>query len=51
MTLESDTKYGEKLTCGLENGIRNLAKFHESTQVSKLRLLLGPFIQSRKYMS
>ena len=27
MTLESDAKFEEKLTCGLENNMRNLAKF------------------------
>ena len=31
MTLESDAKFDEKLTCGLENDMRNLAKFHQST--------------------
>ena len=31
MTLESDAKFEEKLTCGLENKMRNLAHFHQST--------------------
>ena len=31
MTLKSDTKFEEKLTCGLENG-RDLANSHQSTQ-------------------
>ena len=31
MTLESDAKFEEKLTYGLENNIRNLANFHQST--------------------
>ena len=31
MTLESDAKFEEKLTCGLENSMRNLASFHQST--------------------
>ena len=31
MTLESDATFGEKLTCGLENNIRNMANFHQST--------------------
>ena len=35
MTLECDTKLEEKLTCGLENDMRNLANFHQSTQMSK----------------
>ena len=32
MTLEYDAKFEEKLTCGLENDMRNLANFHQSTQ-------------------
>ena len=31
MTLESDTKFEEKLTCGLENNMRNLPNFYQST--------------------
>ena len=38
MTLNSDAKFEEKLTCCLENDMRNLANFHQSTQVSKLEL-------------
>ena len=30
MTLECDTKFEEKLTCGLKNDIRDLANFHQS---------------------
>ena len=30
-TLKSDAKFEEKLTCGLENDMRNLANFHQST--------------------
>ena len=33
MTLDSDTKF-EKLTFGLENNIKNLTNFHQSTIVS-----------------
>ena len=29
MTLKSDVKFEEKLTCGLENDSRNLANFHQ----------------------
>ena len=32
MTLKSDAKFEEKLTCGLENDMRNLANFHLSTR-------------------
>ena len=32
MTLKSDAKFEEKLTCGLENDMSNLANFHQSTQ-------------------
>ena len=31
MTLKSDVKFEEKLTCGLENDMRNKANFHQST--------------------
>ena len=41
----------EKVTCGLKNDMKNLENFHQSTQVSKLGLLLGLFIQSRKCTS
>ena len=32
MTLKSDAKFEKKLTCGLENGMRNLANVHQSTR-------------------
>ena len=35
MTLESDAKFEEKLTCGLENNMKNLANFHQSTWKSQ----------------
>ena len=35
MTLKSGAKFEEKLTCGFENDIRNLAKVHQSTQKSQ----------------
>ena len=43
MTLESDAKFEEKLTCGLENNMRNLANFHQSTESLKIRTLMGFF--------
>ena len=30
MTLKGDAKFEEKLTCGLENDMRNFANFHQS---------------------
>ena len=35
MTPESDAKFEEKLTCGLENDMKNLAKFYQSTRKSQ----------------
>ena len=35
MTLERGAKFTEKLTCGLENNMRNLANFHQSMQNSQ----------------
>ena len=35
MTLECDAKFEEKLTCGLENDMRNMANFHQSTWKSQ----------------
>ena len=32
MTLKSDAKFEEKLTCCLENAMRNLANFHQSAR-------------------
>ena len=31
MVLKSDVKIEKKMTCGLENGMRNMANFHQST--------------------
>ena len=37
MTLDSDAKFEEKLTCSLENNVRNLENFHQNIlKVSKL---------------
>ena len=51
MTLKSDAKFEEKLTCGLENDMRNMADFHqefnkfwpEHSKVSKIFTLMGFF--------
>ena len=42
MTIESDAKFKEKLTCGLENNMRNLENLHQSAW--KLGLKIGTFI-------
>ena len=35
MTLKSDAKFYEKLTCGLENDMMNMANFYQSTLKSQ----------------
>ena len=35
MTLKCDTKFEEKLTCGLENHMRNLANFYQIIRQSQ----------------
>ena len=35
MTLKSDAKFKEKLTCGFKYDMRNLVNFHPTTQKSK----------------
>ena len=37
MKLNGDAKFKEKLTCGLENDMRNLANFHQSTGMCQNR--------------
>ena len=52
MTLKNGAKFEEKLTCRLENDMRNLAKFSpEHSKVSKLELWWDPFFKKRKCMS
>ena len=52
MALDCDAKFEEKLTYGLENDMRNLAKFSpEYLKVSKLIFSWDPFVQRRKCMS
>ena len=51
MTLDCDAKFEAKLTCGLENDMRNLAKFSpEYLKVLKLIFSWDPFVQRRKCM-
>ena len=35
MTLETDAKFNKKVTCGLENDMRNLANFYQRTLKSQ----------------
>ena len=48
MTLKSDAKFEEKLTCCLENDMRNLANFHQSTESVKIGTLMGSFWPKQK---
>ena len=49
MKPKSDVKFEEKLTCCLENDMRNLANFHQSTRKCQNWNFDG--IQSRKCMT
>ena len=52
MTLKCHAKFEEKLTCGLENDMRNLGEFSsEHLKMSKLVFSWDLFAQSRKCMS
>ena len=46
MTMKSDTKIGEELTCRFKVDMRNLTNFHPSTRKSKKFVLIGSFDQS-----
>ena len=48
MTLKSDSKFKEKVTCGLKHGLRNLVKFHPTTQKYKNFTLMGSFCPKYK---
>ena len=51
MTLKSDSKFKQKLTCCLEND-EEFGKFSpEHLNVSKLELWWDPFAQGRKWMT
>ena len=43
MTLKSDAKFEEKLTCGLGNDMGNLANFHRSLESTKIGAWMGYF--------
>ena len=49
MTPQSDAKFEEKITFGLENNIKNLADFNQSTRASrKIGTLMGFFCPKLK---
>ena len=49
MTLKSHSKFEEKLTCGFENDMRNLANFHQNAFESlKIMALMGSFYPKQK---
>ena len=48
MTLKSDAKFKEKLTCSFKHDIRNLVNFHPTTQKSENFTSMGYFCP--KYM-
>ena len=43
MTLKSDAKFKEKLTCGFKYDMRNLVNFHPTTQKSEDVFLMDSF--------
>ena len=43
MTLKSDAKFKEKLTCGFKYDMRNLMNFHPTTQKSENFFSMGSF--------
>ena len=47
MTLKSDAKFKEKVTCGFKYDMRNLVNFHPTTQKSKIFFSMSYFY--RKY--
>ena len=49
MTLECEEKFDEKLTCGLENDLRNLANVYQNMFESlKIGTLMGSFYPKQK---
>ena len=43
MTLKSDAKFKEKLTCGFKYDMRNLVNFHPTTQKTEKLVSIGSF--------
>ena len=48
MTLKTDAKFKEKLSCGFKYDVRNFVRFHPATQKLKKFTLMGYFCP--KYM-
>ena len=48
MPLECDAKCEEKLTCGLENDIRNFANFQRTHEILKIGTFIGSFYRKQK---
>ena len=48
MTLKSDKKFEEKLTCGLENDTENLANFTGTLESLRIGTLMGSFYPKKK---
>ena len=48
MTLKSHTKFEGKLTCGLEDDMRNLAIFTKTLGSIKVGTLMGSFFPKQK---
>ena len=46
MTLKSDTKFKENLTCGFKYDMMNLVNFHPTIQKSENLFLMGFFVQN-----
>ena len=48
MTLKNDEKFEEKLTCGLENDIKNLQIFSTALESFKIGTLVGSLYKEQK---
>ena len=46
--LESDAKFEGKMTGGLENDMKNLVNFHQSTQKSQIWVFYWVFLSKQK---
>ena len=51
MTLKSDAKFKEKLTCDFKYDMRNFENFHPTTQKSENFFSMGYFFQSTQGLS